>query len=105
MTTAEKILQKKTVYKNEMDKIMPAEQSEKLLADTLTLYLLGQIVPLRFDSGSSYNSNGDSKGGTRRDFSDAGSILFDAGSDDDVRNFTKTCEAFAKAIIGGNSGA
>ncbi len=81
------------------------ENAEKLLADTLTLYLLGQIVPLRFDSGSSYNSNGDSKGGTRRDFSDAGSILFDAGSDDDVRNFTKTCEAFAKAIIGGNSGA
>ena len=30
MTTAEKILQKKTVYKNEMDKIMPVEQSDAL---------------------------------------------------------------------------
>ena len=30
MTTAEKILQKKTVYKNEMDKIMPVEQSDVL---------------------------------------------------------------------------
>ena len=39
MTTAEKILQKKTVYKNEMDKIMPAEQSEKLLADNNVDYL------------------------------------------------------------------
>jgi len=30
VTTAEKILQKKTVYKNEMDKIMPVEQSDVL---------------------------------------------------------------------------
>ena len=30
MTTAEKILQKKTVYKAEMDKIMPVEQSDAL---------------------------------------------------------------------------
>ena len=30
MTTAEKILQKKTVYKAEMDKIMPVEQSDVL---------------------------------------------------------------------------
>ena len=30
MTTAEKILQKKTVYKAEMDKIMPMEQSDAL---------------------------------------------------------------------------
>ena len=30
MTTAEKILQKKTVYKTEMDKIMPEEQSDVL---------------------------------------------------------------------------
>ena len=30
MTTAEMILQKKTVYKAEMDKIMPVEQSDAL---------------------------------------------------------------------------
>lgn len=81
------------------------ETAAKMLADTLTIYLLGQIVPLNFDFGNSYNGDGDANSSTRRNFSDAGSILFDAGSDDDVRNFTKTCEAFAKAIIGGNSGA
>ena len=80
------------------------ETAAKMIADTLTLYLLGQIVPLRFDSGSSYNSESDANG-TRRDFSDPGKILFDAGSGDDVRNFTETCEAFVKAIIGGNSDA
>lgn len=81
------------------------ENAEQLLSDTLTLYLLGQIVPLRFDSRSGYDSGGDSKGGTRRNFSDPGSILFDSDDDDSVRNFAETCSAFAKAITGSNSGA
>ncbi|WP_406547664.1 exodeoxyribonuclease V subunit gamma [Succinimonas sp.] len=77
---------------------MTGVAAAKILRNTLKLYLLGQIAPLRFESKNDFGNGSDS---TRRNFRKADTILFDDMKNENDRNFRRICQAFAKFMLPG----